>query len=80
MFQLSFALPVLWGVVLVFTLLKKNTIQQPYFSMMVALLCGFGAVLRISGYAEIGTLIEVLGLLLIAYRVHVYQKWKGRRA
>ena len=79
MSQLSFALPILWGVALVFTIVKKKSIQQPYFSMMVASLCGMGAIIRISGYPEIGTTIEVSGIMLIAYRIYVYQKWKTSR-
>jgi len=78
-FQLSFALPILWGVVLAFTIINRSSIQQPYFSIMVAALCGVGAITRISGYPEIGTTIEVSGIMLIAYRFYLYQKWKTSR-
>lgn len=79
MFLLSYMLPVVWGVVLVFTVANRNSIKQPWYSILIASLCGTGAVVRINGYPELGTTIEVLGLLLLIYRFYVHQKWKASR-
>lgn len=76
---LSYVLPVLWGVVLVFTVVSRNSIKQPLYSILIASLCGVGAVTRISGYPELGTTIEALGILLLTYRFYTYQKWKASR-